>query len=76
MIGVINDGIDFEAVDNIPVKIVVLLAVPELSLHLQLLSHLTRIFNDETIRSNIISSDSIEKILELILESENNLAGE
>lgn len=72
-IGISKNGIDFEAVDEVSVKIVVLLTVPSLSLHLKVLSHLTRVFNDETVRSNIMNAESPEEVIEIIMNKEDNL---
>jgi nitrogen PTS system EIIA component len=73
-IGIIKDGIDFEAIDGIPVKIIVLLVVPALSLHLQILSHITRIFYDENTRSDVIYANDPEKIINIIKKREESLA--
>lgn len=59
------DGIDFEAIDNAPVHLVMLLIVPgkERSMHLQTLAAIAKMFKTCSIRQRLLSTDRVEDIL-------------
>lgn len=69
-IAVIPDGIDFQAVDNEPVRIVVLLLLPKnkFEKHIKTLASIARMFNDRKFRDRILAAKS-EKEVESILKS-------
>lgn len=62
------DGIDFEAIDNAPVHLVMLLIVPckERSMHLQTLAEVAKMFKTCSIRQQLLSTESVEGILAII----------
>lgn len=70
-LGISREGIDFNASDNIPVKIVFMLAFPNLSLHLKVLSKLTRLFKNEQLTLEIYEQNQTsEKVIEIIKKYE------
>jgi PTS system nitrogen regulatory IIA component len=66
----LNQGIDFDAIDNQPVDMLFALAVPEESTdeHLQILALLASMFNDEDFRSKLRKSKSNEETYQLLTE--------
>ena len=61
-------GLDFDAIDGQPVRIVILLLVPEHAdrTHLELLAYLARILQNEQTREAIMHADSAEEISGLL----------
>ena len=61
-------GIDFEAVDNCPVKFVILFIVPrsEYHLHLQTLAAIAKMFNNCSIRKDLEEANGAPEILEIL----------
>jgi len=59
-----GQGVNFEAIDDKPVHIVVLLLVPgdEDRAHLELLAHIARILQDENIRRHMMEASNAEDI--------------
>ena len=66
----LEQGIDFDAIDNQPVDILFALIVPEESTdeHLQVLALLASMFNDEGFRQKLRQSNNIEEIYQLLTE--------
>jgi mannitol/fructose-specific phosphotransferase system IIA component (Ntr-type) len=67
-VGVIKEGIDYEAFDDMPVHIIIMIAAPEGS-HREYLSVLARIallLKNSAIRNNILKAESAEEIFELL----------
>ena len=64
----LNEGIDFNTVDNQPVDILFALIVPEESTdeHLQVLAFLASMFSDENFREKLRKSDSPEDTYQLL----------
>ncbi|MBN1929378.1 MAG: PTS sugar transporter subunit IIA [Chlorobiaceae bacterium] len=71
----LSDEVDFESIDNQPVKIVFLLATPETMLaeHLKLLGRITRLAGKDEVRRRIIEAKSSGEVLELFREEEKDL---
>jgi PTS system nitrogen regulatory IIA component len=69
----LNQGIDFDAIDNQPVDMLFALAVPEESTdeHLQILALLASMFNDENFREKLRNSKSNEETYQLLTEWKN-----
>lgn len=61
-------GIDFEAVDNCPVKFVILFIVPrsEYHLHLQTLAAIAKMFNNCAVRKELEEADDAAAILKIL----------
>lgn len=66
----LDNGIDFDAIDNQPVDMLFALIVPEESTdeHLKILALLASMFNDESFRGKLRESKSEEKIYQLLIE--------
>ena len=71
-LGISQDGIDFNALDEKPVHLVFLIATKERTnnIYLELLSSIARLFVDETFKQKIIKSKSPDEIMQLISEKE------
>lgn len=67
---VVKEGVDFDSMDKKPVHVAVAIAGPESERngHLHLLSKLSRILNDESAITEILSADSAEAIEEAIIK--------
>ncbi|MCP4137958.1 MAG: PTS sugar transporter subunit IIA [bacterium] len=68
IMAVTQKGIDFEAIDNNPVKIAILLLVPKnkLTQHIKTLANIAKMMSDEKLREKLLTlktSDSIIKAL-------------
>ena len=63
-LGILADGMDFEAIDNQPVRLVFALLVPEDANeeHLKLLSLLAGLFSKEDIRQHLLKADNPQDI--------------
>ena len=74
-IGKPREPIDFEAIDNQPVQLVVLLASPpdRTSDHIQALARISRLMTMEEFRSRIYAADSAEEIWDLLQSQEGKL---
>jgi len=64
-------GIDFEAVDNCPVKFVILFIVPrsEYHLHLQTLAAIAKMFNNSGVRKELEEADDAAAILKVLSQT-------
>jgi mannitol/fructose-specific phosphotransferase system IIA component (Ntr-type) len=60
-----SGGIEFDALDNAPVKFVVLFIVPknQFQTHLRTLASIAKFLNDRSIRENLATANSREEIL-------------
>lgn len=63
-----KEGVDFEALDHKPVRIIFLLLAPEENLgeHLKILAHISRILQNEEFRVNFLSSPNKEQLFSLL----------
>ena len=61
-------GINFDAIDSLPVKIVIMLLVPKskLSQHIKTLANIAKVMSDDTFKEKLLSFASAEEILEFI----------
>ncbi len=66
--------LDFDSIDNQPVRIVFLLATPEemLAEHLKLLGRITRLAGKEDVRQKLVRATSPREIIELFREEEKD----
>ncbi|NTV98155.1 MAG: PTS sugar transporter subunit IIA [Chlorobiaceae bacterium] len=71
----LRDGINFDAIDNEPVRIVFLLATPEqlLSEHLKLLGRITRLAGRDAVRGRLLLTRTAGEVLDLFREEEKDL---
>ena len=60
-----SEGIEFDALDNAPVKFVVLFIVPknQFQTHLRTLASIAKFLNDRSVRDNLSKATSREEIL-------------
>ncbi|MEY2479185.1 MAG: nitrogen system component [Verrucomicrobiota bacterium] len=60
-------GIDFDALDNAPVKFVVLFVVPknQFQTHLRTLASIAKFLNDRSVRESLANAKSAEEILSI-----------
>jgi len=74
-IGISKRGINFEAVDNAPVTIVVLLLVPktQITMHIKTMAQVARIFHRKSVRESIRNASSPDQALKLIRRAETDL---
>jgi len=75
VIGVLKNGIDFQSVDDIPVRIVALLILPKnkFEKHIKTLASLARFFNEEHLRKKILDSKTPEEIFQIVIEESANI---
>ena len=68
VVGRSTSGIDFEALDQIPVTFVILFIVPQTNYHLHLhtLSAIAKMFNNSEIRRRLAAAESAEDILSIL----------
>lgn len=61
-------GIDFDSIDNNPVRIAILLLVPKnkLTQHIKTLANIAKVMSDEKLRNSILEMKSPESILKTI----------
>ena len=71
-LGIHPQGIDFQSIDNQPVKIVFLLVGPENNpgMHIRLLSRISRLLARESLRQELIKSTRPEEAHELLKSEE------
>lgn len=71
-IGKPAEPLDFEAIDNQPVRLVVLLASPpdRTSDHIQALARVSRLMSSEAFREKIYAAETPEEIFDLVVEQD------
>ncbi|HNS14365.1 MAG TPA: PTS sugar transporter subunit IIA [Syntrophorhabdaceae bacterium] len=70
-----QNGVDFDAVDRAPVHIFFLVLAPEdsASLHLKVLSRITKILRDQSLRKKIIKLTNVRELYTSILEEDEKI---
>lgn len=70
------DGVDYDAIDGEPVRLLLLLVGPEgeRSRHIRLLSRISRLMNQEAFRASLLAAETPEAALDLFREAEEALA--
>src|ERR1700730_12635855 len=65
-----SQGIEFDALDNAPVKFVVLFVVPknQFQTHLRTLASIAKFLNDRSVRESLASAKSADEILSIFQE--------
>jgi mannitol/fructose-specific phosphotransferase system IIA component (Ntr-type) len=65
-----STGIEFDALDNAPVKFVVLFIVPknQFQTHLRTLASIAKFLNDRTVRESLAAAKSADEILSIFRE--------
>ena len=66
-VGISKDGVDFGAVDGVPVQIVALLATPKKhhKKHMELLASLSRLLQHEDVRQGLIQAADVVQVIEV-----------
>jgi PTS system nitrogen regulatory IIA component len=66
-VGILKNGIDWQALDNVPVRLVFMIGGPEnkQTAYLRLLSNLTSLIKDEERRKKMLTLNSKEAIIQL-----------
>ncbi len=72
-IGIAREPIDFESVDDKPVKIIILLVSPmdQTGPHIQALAQISRLMLDERFRQSLEKASSAEDVYDLLNNKEN-----
>ena len=70
---VLKEPIEYEAIDHKPVKLVFLLAGPQSSnsLHIKMLSRISRLMNNKQFRDRLVDCSSAEEIIEQFKNEEH-----
>jgi mannitol/fructose-specific phosphotransferase system IIA component (Ntr-type) len=65
-----SGGIEFDALDNAPVKFVVLFIVPknQFQTHLRTLASIAKFLNDRSVRESLASAESADEVLGIFRE--------
>lgn len=73
---VTEQPVDFDAIDNQPVRILFLLIGPESakSQHIKLLSRISRLMNRRELRERLLGAETPEDVIEIFRESEARIA--
>ena len=68
-----QDGIDFNAIDSSPVKIIILLLVPKdrLTQHIKTLANIARMMSDEKLRNKFLTLKTPDSIIKAIKNYNN-----
>ncbi|TFH43410.1 MAG: PTS sugar transporter subunit IIA [Chrysiogenales bacterium] len=72
IVSVVTRGMDFDSIDNQPVKIVILLLVPKnkLTQHIKTLANIAKLMSNENLRERMLNLKSAESIIGAIREFE------
>lgn len=70
-----ENGIDFDSIDNQPVKIAIFLLVPKTKLtqHIKILANIAKIISNDDIRDKLLSLKNQDSIIKVIKEYEKSL---
>ena len=68
VMGICREGIDFDAIDGKPIKLILLIITPDdkREMHLKVLSSLSRMMSNAVIRNRLLSAISPEDAMEII----------
>ena len=72
VLGLSRKGINFDSIDNLPVKVSILIVVPrsKRSQHIKTLANIAKIMNNEELRDNLLAMKKPEEIIEEIAKHE------
>lgn len=73
VMAIVPQGMDFDSIDNQPVKIVILLLVPKskLTQHIKTLAQIAKLMSNENLRAKLLTSKTPESIIKNIKDFEN-----
>ncbi|MGE0709718.1 MAG: PTS sugar transporter subunit IIA [Planctomycetota bacterium] len=71
-LGLHRDGIDWDSLDEKPVRLVILLLVPpnRLQAHIRTLAGIARLLNDANLRQQIVDAPDAEAVMDILIERE------
>jgi mannitol/fructose-specific phosphotransferase system IIA component (Ntr-type) len=69
-VGVIKEGIDYEAFDDLPVNIIIMIAAPEGSHreYLSVLARLALLLKNSSLRNGILNAKNTEEVFDILKE--------
>lgn len=69
-VGIVKNGVDFEALDGIPSKIFIMTLSPltRTGPHVQFLAEISRVLTNESMRDKLINAGSKEELISLIVQ--------
>ncbi|PSQ79158.1 MAG: PTS sugar transporter subunit IIA [Bacteroidetes bacterium QS_1_63_11] len=72
-----NEPVDFGAVDDVPVRLLLLLVGPEehKSQHIKILGRISRLVSRDSMRERLVAADTPETVIEALREGEAELRG-
>lgn len=72
LLAITKKGIDFDSIDNLPVRLVILLLVPKnkLSQHIKTLANIAKLMSNDTLRQKLLDLKTPEAILKEIKKYE------
>ncbi len=75
-LAILADPVDYDALDEMPVRIVLLMAGPEAArgTHLRLLSRISRVMADSGMRQGLLDAESVPEVLRTLADAEARLA--
>jgi PTS system fructose-specific IIA component len=73
VMAICENGIDFDSIDNIPVRIAILLLVPKnkLTQHIKTLANIAKIMNNDEMREELLTLTTPEAVLKRIRKYES-----
>jgi fructose-specific phosphotransferase system IIA component len=73
IMAIVPQGMDFDSIDNQPVKIVILLLVPKskLTQHIKTLAQIAKLMSNENLRNKLLTLKTPESIIKTIKDFEN-----
>lgn len=76
MMAILSKGVDFESVDDEPVRIVILLLLPRnrFEKHIKTLAQVARLFNDPEFRTRILESESPAQVASIIRKAQDEIS--
>ncbi|MEW5691675.1 MAG: CNNM domain-containing protein [Candidatus Hydrogenedentota bacterium] len=71
----VSEGIDFLAPDNLPVRLIFLFLTPleKTTIHLQILSQLSRLLSNPTLKSRFLTAKNSNEVMEIIRSFEGKI---
>ena len=74
---VIDEPVEFGAIDSKPVRLLFLLVGPEdaRAAHIKILSRISRLMNREAFRTALLNADSSDEVLQLFVEAHKEFVG-
>jgi fructose-specific phosphotransferase system IIA component len=73
-LGVSKEGVDFDASDGEPVKLIFVIGTPherQINYYLKILAHLTRLLQKESFRQSLLNASSASEVIECFHRAED-----